>query len=289
MWPISGRLRPVTLSSTRPVPLTLLANAGPLCKVETEVVPGPTGVSLQALSASAVVRAMVMFRILYMLCFSFVPSDVNSDTRRCVSLAWRSTQQAVRIISRSASSVSGEFPTNMEPHYPRNRSSSQDLVDPVHCSVGASLTNTDCDDAIQECVRFRRCLESRHCSKVVTRGIDDLSTAERGDHVRRPVTQPLKGHIDQRMIVCLQGDAQIQLQDPVRAEQQPITSSRQNPPAKPRAFEITSRDRHEATDAVGYRTDPLRRSGDDFHRHEWSRGDALVFGRAHGYRISLIV
>src|SRR5439155_15478048 len=75
MWPISGRLRPVTLSSTRPVPLTLLANAGPLCKVETEVVPGPTGVSLQALSASAVVRAMAMFRTLYMLCFSFVHPD----------------------------------------------------------------------------------------------------------------------------------------------------------------------------------------------------------------------
>src|SRR5258706_6648159 len=67
----------------------------------------------------------------------------------------------------------------------RNRTSSQDLVDPVHCSAGASFTNTDCDDAIQECVRFRRGLEPRHCSKVVTRGIDDLSTAERGDHVRR--------------------------------------------------------------------------------------------------------
>src|SRR5258706_7284010 len=75
MWPISGRLRPVTLSSTRPVPVTLLANAGPLRKADTEVVPGPTGVSLQALSASAMVRARVRFRVLYILCFSFVPSD----------------------------------------------------------------------------------------------------------------------------------------------------------------------------------------------------------------------
>src|SRR3989442_991869 len=38
----------------------------------------------------------------------------------------------------------------------RNRTSSQDLVDPVHCSVGASFANTDGDDAIQECVCFRR-------------------------------------------------------------------------------------------------------------------------------------
>ena len=83
------------------------------------------------------------------------------------------------------------------------------------------------------------------------------------------VTQSLKGHIDQRMIVCLQRDAQIQLQDAVGAQQQPIASPRQNPPAKPRAFEVTSRDRDEATNAVGYRTELLRRSGDDFHRHEW--------------------
>src|SRR5437667_8638824 len=89
------------------------------------------------------------------------------------------------------------------------RTSSQDLVESVHRSVGASLANTNGDDAIQECVCFRRGLESRHCSKVVTRGIDDLSTAERGDHVWRAVTQPLKRHIDQRMIVCLQRDAQI--------------------------------------------------------------------------------
>src|SRR5437762_2402320 len=97
----------------------------------------------------------------------------------------------------------------------RYRTSSQDLVDSVHRSVGASFANTNGDDAIQECVCFRRRLESRHCSKVVTRWIDDLPTAERGDHVRRAVTQPLKGHIDQRMIVGLQRDAQIQLQDAV--------------------------------------------------------------------------
>jgi hypothetical protein len=59
----------------------------------------------------------------------------------------------------------------------------------MHCSVGASFANADGYDAIQECVCFRRGLESRHCSKVVTRGIDDLATTERGDYVRRAVTQ----------------------------------------------------------------------------------------------------
>jgi hypothetical protein len=42
-----------------------------------------------------------------------------------------------------------------------------------------------------------------------------MGRERRGDHVRRAVTHPLKGHIDQRVIVCLQHDAQIQLQDAV--------------------------------------------------------------------------
>src|SRR2546423_15612867 len=69
--------------------------------------------------------------------------------------------------------------------------SSQDLVDSLHRSVGASFANTNGDYAIQECVCFGRGLESRHCSKVVTRGIDDLSTAKRGDRVWRALTQSL--------------------------------------------------------------------------------------------------
>src|SRR5437762_11519545 len=73
--PINGALTSVTSSSTRPVPLTGLANAGPLPKAEIEVVPGATGFSLHAPSASAMVRAVVMFRNLYMFYFSFVHPD----------------------------------------------------------------------------------------------------------------------------------------------------------------------------------------------------------------------
>src|SRR5882762_3937087 len=85
--------------------------------------------------------------------------------------------------------------------------SSQDLVDPVHRSVRASFTNTDSDDAIQEGVWFRRGLESRQRSKV---GV---------------MPQPLKRHVDQCMVVCLQRNAQVQLQYAVGAQQQPVTSS----------------------------------------------------------------
>src|SRR5882672_1183759 len=130
---------------------------------------------------------------------------------------------------------------------------SQDLVDPVHRSVRASFTNTDADDAIQECVRFRRGLESGQRSKVVA------------------MTQPLKSHVDQRMIVCLQRNAQVQLHYAVGAQQQPVTSSRQNLAAQPRAYEVASRDRDDAANAVGYRPELLGRSGGDSHRHQWSR------------------
>src|SRR5467141_2309478 len=130
---------------------------------------------------------------------------------------------------------------------------SQDLVDPVHRSVRASFTNTDADDAIQERVGFRRGLVSRHRSEV---GI---------------MTQPLKDHVDQRMIVCFQRDAQVQLQDAVGAQQQPVTSSGQNLAPQPRAFEVASRDRHDAANAMGYGPELLRGSGGDFHRHQWSR------------------
>src|SRR5712664_3448475 len=130
---------------------------------------------------------------------------------------------------------------------------SQDLVDPVHRSVRASFTNTDADNAIQEGVWFRRGLESRQRSKVVA------------------MTQPLKSHVDQRMIVCLQRNAQVQLHYAVGAQQQPVASSRQNLAAQPRAFEIASRDRDDAANAVGHRPELLRRSRGDVHRHQWSR------------------
>ena len=52
---------------------------------------------------------------------------------------------------------------------------SEYLVDLVNRSVRASFANTDGDDAIQECVFFRRGLEPRHGAKVVASGIDGFA------------------------------------------------------------------------------------------------------------------
>src|SRR5262249_20121581 len=123
---------------------------------------------------------------------------------------------------------------------------SEYLVDPVNCSVRTSFTDTDGDDAIQECVLFRRGFEPRHRSEIVARGIDDLSTAESGDRIGRAMSQPLKRHLNQRVIVGLERDAQVELQSAVGAEQQPVASARQNLAAKSWTFELASRDRHDA-------------------------------------------
>src|SRR5262249_12413788 len=123
---------------------------------------------------------------------------------------------------------------------PRYFNASQDLVDPVNRSVRASLTDTDGDDPIQECVSLRRGFESRKRAKVVGCGIDHLSAAERGNCIGRAMAQPLKPHVDQRPVVGLERDPQVELQNTVGAQQQPVTSPGQNSAAEPRALEVAS-------------------------------------------------
>src|SRR5258708_38526655 len=60
----------------------------------------------------------------------------------------------------------------------------------------------------------------------------DLSTTEGCDHVRRGITYSLKRHVDQRVIIRLQRDTQVELLNAVGAQQQPVASSGQNLAAK---------------------------------------------------------
>src|SRR5258706_15950180 len=147
--------------------------------------------------------------------------------------------------------------------------------------IGRSFTSTDGDDAIQEGVCVRRGFESRHGSKVVVGGIDDLSTAEGGDYVGRTMAHALKRHVNQRMVVCLQRDAQVKLENTVGAQQQPVTSARQNFAAKSRAFKVAATDRHDTPNAVGHRTKPLWRGcggSSPSHRSSGSWGVSPCFG-----------
>jgi DNA-binding transcriptional LysR family regulator len=80
--------------------------------------------------------------------------------------------------------------------------------------------------------------------------------------------QPLKGHLNQCMIVGLERDAQVELQNAVGAQQQPVTSARQNLAAKSRPFEVASRDRDDAANAMRHGTELLGRSSGNSHRHQ---------------------
>src|SRR5258708_20379166 len=85
------------------------------------------------------------------------------------------------------------------------------------------------------------------------------------------MAQALKRHVNRRMVVCLQRDAQVQFENTVGALQQPVTSARQNLPAKSRAFEVAANDRHDTANAVGQRTELLWRGGGGALPHQWSR------------------
>src|SRR6267154_6679407 len=101
------------------------------------------------------------------------------------------------------------FVPQVQNTFPDQEESLQDLVDGVDRSVGTDFTNTDGNDAIQVCVSFRRGFESRERSKVIARGIDHFSTAERGDHLRRAMAQPLTRNVDPRMTAGLERDDQV--------------------------------------------------------------------------------
>src|SRR5262249_28290943 len=149
--------------------------------------------------------------------------------------------------------------------------SSEYFVDPMNRSARTRFTNSDSDDAIQECVFLCRGFEPRYRSKVVARRIDDLSTAERSDDFRRAMAQPLKRHLNQRVIVGLERDTQVELENAVGAEQQPVTAARQDLAAQSRAFEVAPNNRYDRTNAMRHRSELLRRGCEDFHCHQWLR------------------
>ena len=105
-------------------------------------------------------------------------------------------------------------------------------------------------------------------SKVVARGINDLATAEGGDGVRRAMTQPLERQIDQRLVVRLQRDAQIELQNAIAPREGPVHSARQDLAAQPRTIEGAARDWRYDACSMGHRAELLWRPDDDLKRHQ---------------------
>src|SRR5579862_3237913 len=86
--------------------------------------------------------------------------------------------------------------TNPESPIP-NQTSSQKFLDDVHRSIRSNLADADGDQPVEERVLRRGGLEARHRSEIAVRVVSDA--AER--------------HVNQRAVVGLQRDAQVELED----------------------------------------------------------------------------
>src|SRR5262252_627664 len=100
----------------------------------------------------------------------------------------------------------------------------QDLGDGIDRPSRAPIATRYGDETIQERVLCMPGLKAGRRPEVVSGGIDYLTAGQCRDHVRRPVTKPEGRHVDQRAIVGLQRDPQIEFQNAVASEERPVTA-----------------------------------------------------------------
>jgi hypothetical protein len=80
----------------------------------------------------------------------------------------------------------------------------------------------------------------------------------RCDHLRRRVTQAERLHRDQRAIMCLKRDPQVQLKDAICSKEQPVCAPLwQDGSSKARPIKVASVQRHRSTRAVRDRADRI--------------------------------
>src|SRR2546427_160729 len=103
--------------------------------------------------------------------------------------------------------------------------SSEQLVDRVDGTFGASVATRHGKQSIHEAVLRMRGLEARYRPKVIGGRIDTLAAPECGDDVRRPVPESERGHVDERAIVRFEREAQIELEHAVRSQKRPISAA----------------------------------------------------------------
>src|SRR5262249_7385710 len=149
---------------------------------------------------------------------------------------------------------------------------SEHFVDGIDRTLSATVAARHGDQAIQERVCRISGLEAWRGSKVVACRIDGLAPPEGRDHFGRSVTQAERLHRDQRAIVGPQRRAQVQLEDPVAAEAQPVRAAAgQDRASKPRASEVAAAQRDGAPRPAGYGADVQWRRHADLKRHEQTR------------------
>jgi hypothetical protein len=74
--------------------------------------------------------------------------------------------------------------------------------------------------------------------------------------------------VNERAVVRLERDPQVELQDSVGSEERPIAAAREHHAAEARAFEVPARNGSGDASAVRHRPDPLRADDGDLQGHQ---------------------
>jgi hypothetical protein len=111
-------------------------------------------------------------------------------------------------------------------------------------------------------------LEARRGAEVVARRVHALTSCQRRDHLRRSVTDPQRCHVNERAVVGLERQAQVELEDAVPPEERPVAPARKHLSAQPWTLEVAGRDGCRAANPVRHGPDLLRGRHHDLQHHQ---------------------
>src|SRR5258706_2407144 len=135
---------------------------------------------------------------------------------------------------------------------------SEDLFDRVDRPRRLAVARGGREEAIEEGILGSPRVEARRRPKVVFRGIYRFAACERREHLRWAVPEPERRHVNQRAVVRLERDAQVELEDAVRTKERPISAAGKNAPAEAWSFEMAAGDRCDGARSVRHCADLLR-------------------------------
>src|ERR1700722_9361550 len=135
---------------------------------------------------------------------------------------------------------------------------SENLFDHVNWSSDANFTRTNSKQSIQERVLRVRRLEAWERPKIRR-------------FFRSVIFDAFERHVNERTVVRLERDPQVELEDTVGALEHPVAAAREYLAAKPVALERASEDRKREASTVRSRADVLRGRRAEPKGHEGTR------------------
>src|SRR5258707_679925 len=129
-----------------------------------------------------------------------------------------------------------------------NARASEDLFDHVHRSVGAHLARSHSKQSVQEGVLRVSRLEARERPEIRS-------------SFRSVIADAFERRVNERIVVRLQRDPEVELKNPVGALEHPIAAAREYLAPKPVTLERASDDRKREASTARSRADVLRGRG----------------------------